>query len=455
MYSLEVSVVSASLQDDMGSGMDAGNSISQGLAISTPASGTGFLDETDTQDFYKVSLHSGGQLSIDVTPPSGADFDLILYDPAGNQVDSSLNGGSSVDSVSYAADTAGDWYVLVYRYADDGTYSLALSFAPVSGALLESPHPYPNDYDYTWTITEVGAGQVRTHFSQIDTEQDWDYLYVYDAGHNLIASYTGSYRDIWSPWVPGDTVRIRLASDSLSTDYGFTLDATETLGAVVPDPTDKYAVVVGINEYRLISNLNFCVNDATDWRDYLVGEGYTISSFLIDDQATETNITNAISTVIAAADYNDTVVFAFSGHGGPFGAGSILCCHDYSSGTNGGFTDIELQDAFSTHGGRLFIFLDSCHSGGMNEVVTNDPSGLNRYMTTTCTADGFGWDEPAYQNGMWAYWFLERGLVAGESGSDDMEGNFDWGRSSYPYTTGVHVPQEFDGDPTGVFYLGR
>jgi hypothetical protein len=56
---------------------------------------------------------------------------------------------------------------------------------------------------------------------------------------------------------------------------------------------------------------------------------------------------------------------------------------------------------------------------------------------------------------MWAYWFLERGLVAGESGSDDMEGNFDWGRSSYPYTTGVHVPQEFDGDPTGVFYLGR
>jgi len=41
--------------------------------------------------------------------------------------------------------------------------------------------------------------------------------------------------------------------------------------------------------------------------------------------------------------------------------------------------------------------------------------------------------EADYQNGAWTYWFLERGLVHGDSNQGDMEGNFQWALSNYPY----------------------
>ena len=202
----------------------------------------------------------------------------------------------------------------------------------------------------------------------------------------------------------------------------------------------------------------FCVNDAEDWRSYLENRGWTITSFLTDTQATEQNVMNAIANVLAQADGDDLVVFVQSSPGASYqevglaGQGSVLCCHDSDIGTNSNIQDTEFQQAWAGYTGRLFIFLDACRSGGMDEVVTQDPNGINRYMTTTCTALGFGYDAGTYQNGAWTYWFLERGLSQGGSNHEDMEGNFQWAQSSYPYS-GNDTPQEFDGDVNNPFYL--
>jgi len=184
---------------------------------------------------------------------------------------------------------------------------------------------------------------------------------------------------------------------------------------------------------------------------------------LADSQATEANVKAAIADVVARAGPDSTIVFSFSGHGGksdevglPQG-NSVLCCHDSGWGTGGNFTDTELQQAFSGYTGRLFVFLDSCRSGGMNEVAT----GSNRYMTTTCSDDGYGFGIPWYQNGAWGYWFCDRGLLHGWSGQQDMEGNFTWARSSYindilagtEYDTENNYPMQFDGDLANLFYL--
>ena len=394
-----------------------------------------------------------------MTPPSGADFDIDLYDPGQTNVDWSWLGGSQTDSISYDAAQSGTWYLLVGQYSGSGTYSLNVATSTAT-SMTESPHPYPNNYDNTWTITEPGAGQVRVHFSQLDTEESWDYVYIYDENYNLITSYTGSYRDLWTPWVDGDTVRIELVSDYSITDYGFTIDDTDTQAAPQPTPTDRYAIIVGINDYHYINDLNYCVNDAMDWKSYLEGEGYTVSYFLTNANATEANITAAIQNVVSQAGSDDTIVFAFSGHGarsdevGLPSGNSVLCCYDCYSGGQGSLTDLELQQAFSGFDGELFVFLDSCRSGGMNEVVTADPNGDNRYMTTTCGANGYGYDEPTYQNGAWAYWFLNQALDAGQSGHDDMEGNFTWAKSNYPYS-GADAPMQFDGDTGDLFYLDQ
>ncbi|MCD6370674.1 MAG: hypothetical protein J7L63_04175 [Thermoplasmata archaeon] len=45
----------------------------------------------------------------------------------------------------------------------------------------------------------------------------------------------------------------------------------------------------------------------------------------------------------------------------------------------------------------------------MNEVVFQTPYRANRYMTTTCTKNGYGYDDLSYQNGAWTYWFWREG----------------------------------------------
>jgi len=463
VYSFEVWLSSIALQNDWNSGTDAGNSFDQALAISF-GTGAGYVDSTDADDYYKVNVTAGGEISAILTPPSDADFDLALYDPNHTQVASSTLGVGEVDSVSYTATSTGDWYIRVNCYSGSGIYTLQVS-ATSAAVLAESPHPYPNNYDRWWTISETGAGQIRAHFTQLDVEQGWDYVYIYDENYNLITGYTGSYRDLWTDWVTGSTIRVRLVSDSSVTAYGFTIDTKETGAAPPPPAGNKFAILVGVNDYAdpLTNDLVGCVEDAMDWRSYLVGKGYQISHFLADSQATEANIKAAIANVVARAGPDSTIVFSFSGHGGKSDevglapGNSALCCHDSGWGTSGNLTDTELQQAFSGYTGRLFVFLDSCRSGGMNEVAT----GSSRYMTTTCSDDGYGFGIPWYQNGAWGYWFCDRGLLHGLSGQQDMEGNFTWARNSYisdilagtEYDTQNNYPMQFDGDLANLFYL--
>jgi hypothetical protein len=464
VYSFTVWLSSVAAQNDWNSGRDAGNSRDQALAISS-GSGTGYLDSTDTNDYYKITTTSGGEIDAIFTPPTGSDFDLYLYDSNGSQVASSTLGGSQTDTINYTATSAGNWYIRVYLYSGEGTYSLQVSTSSAN-VLAESPHPYPNDYNQTWTISQAGAGKIRVHFTQLDVESNWDYVYIYDGNNNLITTYTGSYRDLWTDWVTGDTIKVRLVSDYSVTGYGFTIDTKET-GVAPPPPTgNKFAILVGVNDYidPVINDLVGCVEDAADLRTYLTSKGYQISYFLADAQATETNIKQAIANVVARAGSDSTIVFAFSGHGAKSGevglpaGNSVICTADSGWGTSGNLTDLELRDAFANYQGRLMVFLDTCRSGGMNEVATGN---ANRYMTTACSDDGYGFGIPQYQNGAWGYWFVDRGLVREGSGHQDMEGNFTWAEPAMindvlagtQYDTPNNYPQQFDGDPANPFTL--
>jgi hypothetical protein len=464
VYSFTVWLSSVAAQNDWNSGRDAGNSRDQALAIS-PGSGTGYLDSTDTNDYYKITTTSSGEIDVILTPPTGSDFDLYLYDSNGSQVTSSVRSGSQTDIINYTATSTGDWYICVYLYSGEGTYSLQVSTSSAN-VLAESPHPYPNDYDQTWTISQAGAGQIRVHFTQLDVESNWDYVYIYDGNNNLITTYTGSYRNLWTDNVTGDTVRVRLVSDYSVTGYGFTIDRKET-GTAPPPPTgNKFAILAGVNDYidPAINDLVGCVEDAADWRTYLVRNGYQISYFLADGQATEANIKQAIANVVARAGADSTIVFAFSGHGakseevGLPAGNSVICTADSGWGTNGNLTDLELRDAFANYQGRLMVFLDSCRSGGMNEVATGN---AKRYMTTACSNDGYGFGIPQYQNGAWGYWFVDRGLVHGWWGTEQMEGIFPQAKQSLindvlygtQYNTLSNYPQQFDGDPAHPFTL--
>ena len=91
---------------------------------------------------------------------------------------------------------------------------------------IESAHPYEDNYDKSWTINKPGAKSVSITFSsQTEVEDGYDYIEIYDGKDNLIGTYTGTTLASQCITVTGDTVRIRLTSNSSNSCYGFSIDS--------------------------------------------------------------------------------------------------------------------------------------------------------------------------------------------------------------------------------------
>lgn len=101
----------------------------------------------------------------------------------------------------------------------------------VVNAYISSPHPYANNMDQTYYVYGPPENNwMCIHFSQINTESGYDYVYVYDNDGTLLNTYSGSYGGTWSNWGDGPTFRIRFVSDGSITDYGFDVDYIQVGG---------------------------------------------------------------------------------------------------------------------------------------------------------------------------------------------------------------------------------
>ena len=266
----------------------------------------------------------------------------------------------------------------------------------------------------------------------------WDTTTVDDGSHTIYARY-------------------RRTSETITVN----VDNGGTPPPPPPPPAgDKFALLVGISDYKAISDLSYCDEDITDWYNYLVNSmGYATENIIVlgdsrtsnypqyDGIATEYNIKYYINWLINIEC--DEILFITSGHGGGDGNGnSFNCAWDCGSGENGedGYLDdYEFEAAFTgVKADKVFVFMDHCYSGGMiPEFYAACGNAL--YMTTTCTEDGYGWDVGTYRNGAWTYYFLEYALI-NHFGSDPttaMEDAFDYASAAYPYDGG-DTPMEGD-----------
>ena len=254
-----------------------------------------------------------------------------------------------------------------------------------------------------------------------------------------------------------------------------TIDSTKK---VAPDISNvkprasvtKYAVVVGISDYKAISDLSYCDEDATDWYNhlagamtfnyiYVYGDGHTANYPKYDGKATEYTVKQALTNMVQLADSDDIICFMSSGHGSGNGKGSsYLCMWDSSAGENGengNLYDTELADILEhSIANRIFVFLDHCFSGGFGDNMMGMPNKSHVYLTTTCTANGYGYDEPSFLNGAWTYYFLQYSWINHYSANPNtsMETVFTYAHANYPYGGGDE-PQQYDGDTANPFYL--
>lgn len=81
---------------------------------------------------------------------------------------------------------------------------------------------------------------------------------------------------------------------------------------------EHFALIIGINEYENLSNLEYAVNDAKAVKEILVSK-YKYKEdnikMLIDKEATHKNIMDSFYSLVKETSVNDSVIIFLAGHG--------------------------------------------------------------------------------------------------------------------------------------------
>ena len=88
---------------------------------------------------------------------------------------------------------------------------------------------YSNNCSDIWVYTVKGATYLDLVFdAETNIEEDFDFLYIYDANGSLIGKYTGTSLAGETIRVPGDTAKIKLISDEAGSTWGFRVTEVKT-----------------------------------------------------------------------------------------------------------------------------------------------------------------------------------------------------------------------------------
>jgi hypothetical protein len=211
-------------------------------------------------------------------------------------------------------------------------------------------------------------------FKSTTNSYDWDTTTYSDGSHTIYAEATDS--------------------GGLSDSDEITVTVNNGGGSV-----QKYALVIGISDYEGTANdLEYCDDDAQDWKSFLQSHGYTVT-MLTDNQATADNIEAKLYALLAAEDGDDYVVLTYSGHGYDYpGYGSCIISHDLYYMTHGYFESF-FDTADSPH---IYFAFDACEIGDFQGLVDTNRVGAfasNRRLSY----DG----DSSMHNGVFTYYQME------------------------------------------------
>lgn len=120
-------------QRDCGTANDAPSTHATAVTITLPQTNcSGALNKAgvdDADDWYKFSVTSGQVIKITMTPNSAANYNLNLWSPgAVNKASSSVGGLGGTESITFTADSTGDWRARVFtgNGVGNGLYTLTV-----------------------------------------------------------------------------------------------------------------------------------------------------------------------------------------------------------------------------------------------------------------------------------------------------------------------------------------
>ena len=231
-YSNTINVTTNSTGPDPNN-YESNNTFATASSVSVNTLISSYIQSNGDEDYFSITIPNGGAISVNLANFPG-DYDVFLY----NSSQTELGRGYTTNDpevINYTASAAGTFYVRVdgYQSANSSTddYELTINYTEnlpgqwfYSAQVIESPHNYSNNYNDTKTYTQAGAQKVAVHFSRLETESNYDYVYVKDASGTTQGTYHGDVAAFWAT-VDGDKIDINLVTDYSVTDYGYRIDS--------------------------------------------------------------------------------------------------------------------------------------------------------------------------------------------------------------------------------------
>jgi uncharacterized caspase-like protein len=200
-----------------------------------------------------------------------------------------------------------------------------------------------------------------------------------------------------------------------------------------------HGLLIGVGQYQHLPRLDKPVTDARDMRDALERAGYAEATFdlLVDQQATRPAIAQALDRLAQRARKDDTAIVFVSGHGGRSVDDARPGEYLYPVEADLGRPDetcisgAELTAGLrAVQAGRLVVFLDVCHAGGLGEprgaslrtgLTAHLYAGLageGRAIIAACRPEELAWEYAHMRNGLFTHYLLEglRGQAARPDG---------------------------------------
>ncbi len=211
-----------------------------------------------------------------------------------------------------------------------------------------------------------------------------------------------------------------------------------------PNPAHKYAFIIGISDYEGTQNdLQYCDDDARDWKTYLQSQGFTIQ-MVLDRNATADAIIDGLIWLRDNAQPGDEIAFCYSGHGNSYqGYGSCLISTDLYYITH----EYIMQFIIDANTSKKMVAIDACKAGSFNR------DAINGSIVATASDKSYSYDgEPWMSNGVWTYYYIETlenlGTIFNEDAIEYAETNMKEWANSY---TGIRVTPKHKDLYTGKF----
>ena len=223
------------------------------------------------------------------------------------------------------------------------------------------------------------------------------------------------------------TRRLALVT-ALVAAFGWPDDAARA--ADVPSG-NRWAVLIGIDEYTLAGKLTYCGADQRAMRDRLVAAGFPERQvYLLHDGAEEGryrpsrgNIERQVDAVLKIASPGDLVVLGFSGHGTEIGGRMYIVPGD--GNLEDPATLVSLDDMYDRlrecAAAMKVVIVDACRNDAqrgargaappgaraLSQSLEKRPLPEGTVLINSCAPGEISWEDDAFKHGVFMHYVLE------------------------------------------------